>query len=238
MALSVAVMTATTNSPLLKDACSSVDNQTYPCKHYLIADGIVDYLEFGSMVQTYASQDRYCAYWPTKIKRPNMGAARIYAAAPSLINEDVICMLNEDDWFKPNHVESLVSLLNDGCDWAYSHRSIYEKDGTYLFDDQCESLGEAHDVFNVPGHRFVETCSIAMKTSVYLVCAQTFNFPSPINDRNFYSFAKKNFPNFKGTHKPTMCFRLGGNPQSVTKEFFEYGNSVMKNRYPNGMPWE
>jgi hypothetical protein len=238
MSPSVAVMTATTNNPLLQDCVKSVDNQTYPCKHYLIADGVVDYIEFGSMISEYASDDRYVAYWPTKIKRPNMGAARIYAAAPSLINEDVICMLNEDDWFKPNHVESLVSLLEEGYDWAYSHRSIYDKEGKYLFDDQCESLGEAHDVFNIPGHRFVETCSIAMKTSAYLTCAQIFNIPSAVNDRNFYSFAKQHYPNFKGTHKPTMCFRLGGNAQSVTKQFFELGNAEMKKRYPNGFPWE
>ena len=162
----------------------------------------------------------------------------MYAAAPGLIDQDVILMLNDDDWFAPDHVESLVGLIErENLVWAYSHRKIHDADGAYLFDDVCESLGEAHDVWNIPGHRFVETCSIAMRTPAYVQCAQVFNWPSPVNDRVFYDTARRLFPRFGGTNRATINFRLGGNPGSVTREYFEAGNAAMLARYPKGLPW-
>lgn len=236
--LTVGVITATRNHPLLQECVRSIDNQTYPCKHYLVADGVVDYIEFGSMVSEYASDDRYVAYWPTKIKKDPINAGRIYAACPALINEDITMMLNEDDMYAPDHIESLVNMIeSQNLDWAYSHRAIYSKEGKYLFDDNCEALGHDHEVFHVPGHNFAEACAMAMRTEAFVKCSPAFNVLSPYQDRMFYNTAVKNFPNFGSTKKATMLFRLGGNAQSVTKLFFELGNAEMAKRYPNGLPW-
>ena len=35
-----------------------------------------------------------------------------------------------------------------------------------------------------------------------------------------------------------MCYRLDGNPNSVTKEFFDQGNDVNKQKYGGEFPWK
>ena len=238
--MSVAVITATRCQDELADAINSVAGQTYKnIKHYVVGDGAVSEATFQLCALANQLPNQYWIYWPTAIKRPLINASRIYAAVPSLINEDIIILLNEDDWFAPNHVETLVGALEKNhWDWAFSHRNIYDKEGNFLCEDKCESLGEDHDVWNLPGHRFVETCSIAMRTDCFVTCAPVFNWPSAVNDRVFYDHAKQLYPNFGGTKLPTMCFRLGGNPHSVTIDYFKQGNAAMKAKYGDIMPWE
>ena len=64
---------------------------------------------------------------------------RVYAACGYLVNADVICYLDEDNWFEPNHVEKLVERIKKGADWAYSLRKIIDREGNYV----CE-IGRAH----------------------------------------------------------------------------------------------
>jgi len=56
-------------------------------------------------------------------------------------------------------------------------------------------------------------------------------------DRQFFSNLKKFFPNFECTGKHSMCYRLDGNSNSVTKEFFEEGNRFTKEKYQGNYPW-
>jgi len=236
----VAVVTVTTNRPELIDSINSMDEQTYPVHHYLLTDGIVDYDEYWQMVAQYRSEKRDVAYWPksvaVKTPKGGSGGQKLFAAAPHFITEDILIMTADDDWFKPNHVESLVTLMvKDNLDWAYSLRGIYDKQKNFLFDDNCESLGE-HPVWN-DGDGFAETGSIAAKTHAYCDIAAIYNFMGFGADRYAYHHLKKRHPKFAGTGLHTNCFRLGGNPNSVKREFFEKGNAVMKQRYPERFPW-
>jgi len=43
-------------------------------------------------------------------------------------------------------------------------------------------------------------------------------------DRVFYDVASKYYPNFDGSGRHTVNYRLDGNPNSVTAEFFIEGN--------------
>ena len=38
---------------------------------------------------------------------------RVYAACSFLVNADVICYLDEDNWFEPDHVEKMVKKLEE-----------------------------------------------------------------------------------------------------------------------------
>ena len=191
----------------------------------------------GELEGRYSSGRRHLCYWPTRIGGPHLEGRRLFAAAPFLVNEEVTFFCNDDDWYKPDHVESLMGLIERGRDWAYSLRSIYEKDGTFLFDDQCEALGELHECWNVANHHFVDLNMWAMRTE----CLQTF---APIlarkgwgMDRVLYQAFRESLPNFATTARHTFCFRLGGNEYSVTRAFFEQGHESMRRRYPGGMPW-
>ena len=236
----VAVVTITANRPELIDSIRSMDEQTYPVHHYLLTDGIVNYAEYWDMVTVYAGPTRDVAYWPKGVamKTPTGGSGgqKLFAAAPHFVTEDILIMTADDDWFKPNHVESLVNLMVKGnLDWAYSLRGIYDKEGKFLYDDNCESLGE-YPIWT-DGDGFAETGSIAAKTQAYCNAANAYNYMGFGADRLAYRFLKQNNPCFAGSGLHTNCFRLGGNANSVDSAFFEQGNSVMKERYPKGFPW-
>lgn len=234
--LSVAVVTVTSGRDELIDCINSIDAQTYPCKHYILTDGIMSYDDFYELVRKYKSDNRYLCYWATKIGGKGLEGRRLFASAPHLINEDVIFYLCDDDWYKPNHVESLMNIINSGSDWAYSFRSIYDSNGNYLFDDNCESLGEYHKCWNT-NHSFAETSSLAIKTECAIELSMLFNLKGYGVDRIYYNAAKRMFPNFKGSELHTVCFRLGGNEDSVCKEFFEEGNKFMMDKYNNKLPF-
>jgi hypothetical protein len=238
----VAIITPASGNPLVRQCIDSVDAQTYLCKHYLFYDGIVSPERFNTYNKIHSGPNRDCAYWPSRINSDGvhteyLAARRIYAASPYLVNEDYICFLNEDDWFEPNHVESLLTLIEKNhLDWAHSLRSVYDKEGNYLFPDNCESLGK-YEIWNAPGCYLVESCSYMVKTNVLCAVAGAHNHREFGPDRLLFAMLAKLYPKFDCTGLHTMCFRLGGNEGSVSKEFLEVGNATMAARYPEGFPW-
>ena len=80
---------------------------------------------------------------PENIGYEMLFGCRILAASCYLVDTDYILFLNNDDWMDPHHVSSLISAIEThGWDWGYSLRKIIDKDGKYLFNDDCESLGK------------------------------------------------------------------------------------------------
>ena len=238
----VAVITPASGNPLIKDCIYSINKQTYPCQHYIFYDGIVSLEQFNKFSKQHNGKNRLCAYWPTRLNyvgnnKEQLAARRIYTVAPYLVNEDYICFLNEDDWYKPNHVESLVKAIQkDGLDWAHCLRGIYDKHGEFLFNDDCESLGK-HDIWNAPGQHLVESCSYMVKNEVMRRFAFVNDHRDYGPDRVMYAVLSQYHPKFACTGLYTMCFRLGGNPGSVGRGFLETGNAEMAKRYPKGFPW-
>ena len=144
--MKVAVVTPTIASKTLQTCIDSVKNQTYSdIIHYVFIDG-TQY----KTVANLALEDA------PKVSRvileENVGKGwyghRVYAACSFLVNADAICYLDEDNWFEPNHIEKLVSKLQEGNPWAYSLRKIFDKDGNFLCEDNCESLGKWPVYFN------------------------------------------------------------------------------------------
>lgn len=228
----VAIITPTLGRHELMDCVGSVAHQTYKVHHIIVSDADSNL----GPLKTCLGVD--CAYWPEKVGGGTWYANRIIAASPFLVTEPYIGFSNDDDWFKPNHVFALMDAIKrDNLDWAYSHRSIYSHAGEYLFDDECEALGEAHDVWNMPGHRFVDTCAIIARTEAFRTIAPIYCSDQFGRDRDAYALLKAYFPKFAGVHKPTMCFRLGSGPGSASREYFEQGNLYMKSKYGKVMPW-
>ena len=90
---------------------------------------------------------------------------RVYAACSFLVNADVICYLDEDNWFEPCHVEKMVRKLEEGFDWVYSLRKIYSKQGEYICEDNCESLGKWPVYLN--NEQFhIDTSSFAIRRDI------------------------------------------------------------------------
>ena len=216
----------------LANCIASVKAQTYPCTHYILCDQ--DFNKFAELKRLYP--DVLMCYWDAKIGGNGYAGQRWLAGAPQLITEDVTFFCNDDDWYSPDHVKSIMDRIDEGYDWAYSLRSVHDKEGNFLFDDNCEALGELHDTWNIPGHRFVDWCMWGMKTEYLKQLAILLNRPDPTVDRQFYQAATRIVPKFASTNKHTFHFRMGGSC-GVQPEFFIEGNKRILEKFDGKLPW-
>jgi len=136
----VTVVTPTTCDPSVLRAIQSVADQTYGAIQHLIVidnpnapvkikDAIrqcnVDVIEL-----PYATgKDRFIGH-------------RIIGASTFLGKGDYFCFLDEDNWFDTNHVASLFDVIRSGFSWAFSFRKIVDREGNFICNDECESLGK------------------------------------------------------------------------------------------------
>jgi len=234
--MKVAVVTPTIGAETLAQCIDSVQNQTYQdLTHYIFLDGEEHYEKIHPILYEKSGNRTI----KTVQLEENVGKGwyghRVYAACSFLVNADVICYLDEDNWVEPNHVEELVKTLSEGNDWAYTLRKIYDKDGEFICEDNCESLGKWPVYFNDKIFH-IDTSSFAIRRNVAVGIGHAW-YGQWGADRQFFGAIKQHFPNFGCTTKHTLCYRLDGNPNSVKKDFFENGNSVMEKKYNNDFPW-
>ena len=231
--MKVAVVTPTIGSKTLKKCIDSVDKQTYEdLVHYVYIDG--------DKYTDTVYEDIVCAPRVRTVRlEENVGKGwyghRVYAASSFLVNADVICYLDEDNWFDIHHVEDLVSVLEKGNDWAYSLRKIYDKDGEFVCNDECESLGKWPIYFDDRAFH-IDTSSFAVRRNVAVQIGHAW-YGQWGADRQFFNAIKQHFPKFDCTRKHSMCYRLDGNENSVTKEFFIEGNKANHQKYNSQLPW-
>lgn len=251
---SVTVITPTIASPKLADAIRSVQEQTYSnIKHLIIADGHAEYADkmMDIVVNTVTGVPKRKIQ--TTSVPENTGANgfyghRIYSGYPHLLNSDYIFFLDEDNWYEPDHVKSLVEVLDQGNHFAYSFRKIFDADKNYVCDDNCEALGKWPIYFthhNYTGERDPRNG----QDENYLVDTSSFAF-----ERNFlqhtchlwhsgwggdrrYLYCVKDNAKWDTNYKHTLCYRLDGNPGSVDGKFFIEGNKRQLEHYNNNLPW-
>ena len=231
--MKVAVVTPSIGSDTLRKCIKSVDEQTYEnLVHYVYIDG--------DQYSDNVYRDIVCAPKVRTVRlEENVGKGwyghRVYAASSFLVNADVICYLDEDNWFDIHHVEDLVSVLEKGNDWAYSLRKIYDKDGEFVCNDECESLGKWPIYFDDRAFH-IDTSSFAVRRDVAVRIGHAW-YGQWGADRQFFNAIKQHFPKFDCTRKHSMCYRLDGNENSVTKEFFLDGNKKNHEKYNSQLPW-
>jgi glycosyltransferase involved in cell wall biosynthesis len=231
--MKVAVVTPTIASEHLKRCLDSVSKQTYDdITHYVFVDG-KDYhidVQIETLVHNKVK---------TVILEENVGKGwyghRVYAACSFLVNADIICYLDEDNWIEPNHIETLIDVIKRGNDWAYSLRNIHDKDGTFLCEDNCESLGKWPVYFNDDTYH-IDTSCFAVKRDVAVRVGHSW-YGQWGADRQFFYTLKKHFPKFDCNRLHTLNYRLDGNENSVKHDFFIEGNKVTEQKYSNGYPW-
>ena len=135
----VAVITSTIGRKELTRAIESVKAQTYPCRHYLFVDG----KQFEDKVRemTVDYPELIVTYLPMNTGKNGRANGTIHAIAPFLVVEDIVCYLDDDNWYEPEHIENVVKTLESGADFAYSLRNFYTLEGYFIYPDDFESLG-------------------------------------------------------------------------------------------------
>jgi GT2 family glycosyltransferase len=225
------VITPTTGKDTVVKAMQSVIDQTKPTEHLIVVDGEESYERMGSLVTPMGKKI-------TQIQLPeNVGGNgwyghRVYAAMPLMVNADYILFLDEDNWFEPNHVETMINKIKSkDLMWAYSLRKIYDERGQYGCDDDCEALGR-YPTFYDHTVNFVDTNCYCVKREYLVNIAHSF-YGQWGADRPFYKAAASGLPSFGCTGEATVNYRA---PERLLGMFKE-GKKLMKEAYKEPLPW-
>jgi len=242
----VTVITPTIGSKKLLDAIMSVATQTYKCKHLIVIDGpefaeaAMDIIKITQMMDPQPNINVVMSPENTGKTGGNFYGHRVYAAYPHLLNSDYILFLDEDNWYEPDHVETLVKTIEEkNLDFAYSLRKIYSPNKKYLTDDNCESLGK-WPIFlsrsSPHGPQYlIDTSSFCFTRDFIQKTCHLWHSGWGGDRRYFY--AVRDSAKYDTNGKHTLCYRLDGNPNSVTEQFFIEGNKTQHNYYEGKYPW-
>ena len=233
------VIIPTTGSEEVIDAINSVLTQTVDTDILLVCDGDKFRTNTEKLIEQVSNSKVKVCYLPYNTGGSGFYSHRIIAGFSHLLEHDYVMFLDQDNWFESNHVETLVKEIKDyNFDWSYSLRKVYDKDKTFLCEDNCESLGRwpawvGEDVF------LVDTSSYIYKRDFLEKIGHLWHHGWGA-DRRFYHILKNEIQhnNYGCTGKHTLCYRLGGNEGSVNKEFFDQGNAVMMEKYKGKYPWQ
>lgn len=232
----VTIITPTTGHPKLKQALDSVSKQTYSnIQHLVVIDGEqpVD-----SNLLTHYELDVIALPYNTGSNGYN--GHRIYGASTYLSKGDFLMFLDEDNWIDNYHIESLVKIIQQGNQWAYSLRKIISPEDKFICNDDCESLGSWTSILN---DNFIDVGSWFVSKHIALVMSPFWyrraRHPDdqPEVDRIISKFLLNNNFRFGCTGLYTLNYRVGNRKDSVQADFFLQGNSLMKLQYPEKFPW-
>lgn len=228
---SVTVITPTVGSDKLRDAIESVQNQSHKnIKHLIVVDG--------KDVNIPASDNVDVIKLPYNTGANGFNGQRIYASIPHLVNSDYIFFLDEDNWYLSEHVETLVSVLDQGNDFAYSLRKIFDGSKKYICDDNCESLGKWPIYFTHDNPQYlIDTSSYAFRREFIQKTCHMWHSGAWGEDRRYFYGVLNLNPRFDTNGKHTLCYRTDGNPGSVKPHFFIEGNKQQEQRYRGNFPW-
>jgi GT2 family glycosyltransferase len=224
------VITPTTGKDTVVKAIESVAQQTIPTEHLIVSDGVpfkahnvLRRVPFHSNIQTIDL--------PENVGGNGWYGHRVYAAMPLMVNADYILFLDEDNWFEPNHVETMINKIKSkDLMWSYSLRRIIDERSQYVCDDDCESLGRFPAFYD---HllNFVDSNCYCFRRE-YLVTVAHHFYGQWGADRQFYQAASKYLPAFGCTGEATVNYTA---PERLL-EMFRVGNEQMKQAYGE-LPW-
>ena len=236
----VTVITPTTASDQLNDVLKSIDRQTYQnIQHLVVVDGFDKYGVKATKLLEGATRSTAFAL-PYNTGYDQYNGHRIYGAMSFIAEGEFLCFLDQDNWYEDNHIESLVDVIKQGNDWAYSLRKIVSREGTYICNDDCESLGKWNSVLNdnfVDVNCFMIPKMAAISFSPYWYRRARHPNEQPEVDRILSAFMMQNFQKFDTNGQYTVNYRVASRADSVHDSFFIRGNEAMKQRMNGEYPW-
>jgi len=237
---SALVITPTTGAFVLKDAIESVQNQDYDNVEHLV---VIDGEKFSK--KTHATLNEIdiksklqIALVPYNTGGDGFYGHRIMAAYSHLCHHDFILFLDQDNWYEPNHVSSLIKEIEEfNFEWAYSLRNIHDENKNFICQDNCESLGR-WPVWVKENQHLIDSSSYCFTNKFLRMVGHIWDYGWGA-DRRFYMIIKNeiNHKNYGCSGKYTMNYRLGGNEGSVKPEFFLKGNEITEKQYNGKFPW-
>lgn len=245
---SALVITPTIAGDNLNKCALSIRNQTYnrenSVHHLFVVDGEEYAGDLNAMMaktpgQAWSQQTHILQLpWNVGADMGSWYGHRAYASVPKLVPQkrfDYILFCDEDNWYHPEHVESCIDLIEQkNLDWSHSFRQIFDDSGYWLCDDNCEALGK-YPIYGHKGNHLVDTSSFCFKYDFIRKNCHHWDHGWG-GDRQFLA-AVANKSKWDGTERHTLCYRLGGNDNSVKEAFFHTGNDIVFKQNGDKWPW-
>jgi len=233
--MKVAVITSSLGRDLLARCIESVQAQTYPVKHHVFINHAMYFDQAKPILEKYPNVFAYYLH-EGGFLGDLRGPEAVYAGASFIVGDaEIVLFLNDDDQYEPNHVESLVRLIEDNnLDWAFSLRKIVNDNNEFVAEDDCESLGYWPCVYNDKTY-LVDCSCYALRTKIARAAANGWCH-KVIGDRAFLLTLKALRTKAGCTGLSTVKYRLHSG-SGVNAKFFEINNPIMESKYPNGLPW-
>lgn len=161
--------------------------------------------------------------YSTKIKRGGnwqpWGGGGLRTILSFLANARYIAYLDDDNWYGPDHLSSLLSAIKNKS-WAFSRRwFVHEDKDEPICEDIWESVGPNKGVFKDNFGGFVDTnCYMIDKLKTLPVlaywCITDGRFHHNSNeggeDRVVFHYLNKHYKDWGDTAKPTVSYRISG----------------------------
>lgn len=187
----VAVITPYHDTPVVQfsKCCRSVTEQTVECTHFIIDDGSTPPLRGSEVIRLpHAHAD-------------TGNAARAIGSVSAICQGfDALAYLDSDNWYEPNHVETLLRLHEaHGVSVCSSSRHLYTPEGTLI--GICPE---------VDGKTFVDTNCLMFTRAAFPAVAAWFMVPAPLKlrgDRFVWDQIVKNKFSRAHTGLPTVAYR-------------------------------
>jgi glycosyltransferase involved in cell wall biosynthesis len=180
--------------PDLKQCIDSVKAQTYgPLMHITIGDGC-------DLATTISDADVYNIPLPSRINNYGDTPRSIGVVYAFSLGADAVIFLDSDNWFAPNHIESLVECYQKtGADVITCRRYLTHLNGDIL--GVCpESDGEIFCDTNC----LMVTKALAEQASLWWLIPRDMH---PIDDRVLWDTLIHSTDNIASTGKPTVFYR-------------------------------
>lgn len=242
--MSAVVITPTTGIPELAKAMDSTEGQD--CEHWVVIDGMVHAEKAAELIWAKQYTNKKIILLPENTGKPSnhwskkegvkFFGNRVYAGISNLVNADHVLFLDEDNWFDPDHVETMVKLVNmpgREHEWCYSLRKCVDWEGNFLFNDDCDSLGIFASWKNI---NLIDMNCFCFKTKFLMKVNTTLQTDYYWTDRLLSRVAvatSKDFYSYGCTGQYTVNYRVKKDAES----FFKEGNEYMNNLYNGNFPW-
>lgn len=241
----VTVITATTGSKYLEDCIRSVQNQTYEnIQHLIFIDGKERKDAALKIIEKFDKTEHIdLIQLPYPTGADGWNGHRMYAAGTYLGEGNYFSFLDDDNYFEPTHIESMLDNVTKRPNfWSYSLRNIVDENSNFVCQDNCESLGKWHTIIAQHDYFVDVNCYLLprdLATAMTPVWNRKFRTPGIMEiDRAMYNFLIRNQPDFDCTYQYTVNYRAGNTERSVQKDFFIEGNKRMDQYLRGKLPWK
>lgn len=249
---SVVIITASTGRADLRRCVDSVRAQDAPdVRHLVVVDGPEFAAGADEALAGVVRDDRLeVLVLPRNTGRGKHFGYRIYGALPLLVEDDLVCFLDEDNFLDADHVSSAVEALRaTGAAWAYSLRRICTDQGEPICEDDSDSLGHwpkfatllTEDELSRSEMDFHARYPNLVDSSCYILpraiaCSVAPLWQELLADSVVPSFLLREHTAVC-TGRSTVNYTLGGG-SGTPADWFTYGNTGIRQMYGAGpLPW-